>query len=907
MKTVPCLDASLSKVQVFATLQQSGQDLSIKVTIQPGLSLNHMVWAELIYGNTKLLNQNQKDALWKFDMRYQDHSCILKRALFHLSETTGDLNYFINPLKYFAQVLIENGIDDMEMKKGIQPFRTASGLINFLSSAEDLFLCDILTRQEYATLVNDVFEEQPLIEALYNVFQNPRILDMKNAENHIHLDDLLRMATNYYYVQEDWSMLKTNTSKVVCDDELINFLGGKYLHDQTGVLFEQVYHEDQEEVTSSAISSKANLFEHNQHGLDDCNINDVPYKKIWIVGNDQTDVLFAQVYRHVEVIDFLGGKYLLPRFHPKPCCVELEGEMKASWGADELGGVGDEVQEGYDFEDTCPSLQDVFVKLSAMYTLFGAIQEKECGIGVAAANALMSLSGFPSISNVLTRLGDFFLKSLVGLLCVASWIPALLSDANVGTLLLNSEYFKDDTSSAKDVDKSDKGTTIKKEHPQTSTVNLKVTSTKFNRNPFSATIQFLMLSGLIICQAGKDTIRNEEPRIRNDEQTMQTTDDSDTKHIRHGFTHGSVNNQDFANAFKDVAKSKSNLRTHTLKNDLKDALSELDDGLMFGLSDEIDKTLSEIRRYSPDDIEGAPKALRASSLALSQIKDYISNSDAIASMPSSFQTLFNTVLQELNTAETQVEIVEGLISKYYIPDESKSKSDATTAVSRQRVLSGPNSSSKKTKYDLGISRADYHLRARNRAMQPCHNIDNVFGHQQGYHGARHSRSNGGRHRRLVDDNTTCASIDEGKHKEEQCLRLAACARNYNLYDMFVFFFGDDINFDTGIVSEDEKITAYDEIKLVDKLTNITSLSGEILNNITGNISNFIGPGDKCDQLLQQFHRFDEGLSLAGKWAGGSVTGVCRGWGTSKVRTLMDEMIYPGLQWSSETHFDLAAT
>ncbi len=86
-----------------------------------------------------------------------------------------------------------------------------------------------------------------------------------------------------------------------------------------------------------------------------------------------------------------------------------------------------------------------------------------------------------------------------------------------------------------------------------------------------------------------------------------------------------------------------------------------------------------------------------------------------------------------------------------------------------------------------FSQAYYHLRARNRVMQTHHNIDNAFGHQQGYHGARHSRSNGGRHRRLVDDDTKCASIDEAQHKEEQCLRLAACAQNYNLYDMFVFF------------------------------------------------------------------------------------------------------------------------
>jgi hypothetical protein len=86
---------------------------------------------------------------------------------------------------------------------------------------------------------------------------------------------------------------------------------------------------------------------------------------------------------------------------------------------------------------------------------------------------------------------------------VASWIPALLPDANVGTLLLNSEYFKGDTSSEKDFDKSDKRTTVKKEHPKTTTVNLKATSTKFNRNPFSVLIQVLTLSGLIMCQAGK--------------------------------------------------------------------------------------------------------------------------------------------------------------------------------------------------------------------------------------------------------------------------------------------------------------------------------------------------------------------------------------------------------------------
>ena len=48
----------------------------------------------------------------------------------------------------------------------------------------------------------------------------------------------------------------------------------------------------------------------------------------------------------------------------------------------------------------------------------------------------------------------------------------------------------------------------------------------------------------------------------------------------------------------------------------------------------------------------------------------------------------------------------------------------------------------------------------------------------------------------------------------------------------------------------------------------------------------VKPGNLCDQLLQKFHRVDEEISIQGKWQGGSVTGVCRGWGTSKVRSIV---------------------
>ena len=50
-------------------------------------------------------------------------------------------------------------------------------------------------------------------------------------------------------------------------------------------------------------------------------------------------------------------------------------------------------------------------------------------------------------------------------------------------------------------------------------------------------------------------------------------------------------------------------------------------------------------------------------------------------------------------------------------------------------------------------------------------------------------------------------------------------------------------------------------------------------------------GCACDELLQQFHRYDEGIGIDGKWGGGSVTGVCRGWGSTKVRTKSCHLLF----------------
>ena len=61
--------------------------------------------------------------------------------------------------------------------------------------------------------------------------------------------------------------------------------------------------------------------------------------------------------------------------------------------------------------------------------------------------------------------------------------------------------------------------------------------------------------------------------------------------------------------------------------------------------------------------------------------------------------------------------------------------------------------------------------------------------------------------------------------------------------------------------------------------------GDEVYNLKPGSEHILGAGGECDQPLQEFHRFDESLSIQGKWQGGSVTGVCRGWGTPKVSYL----------------------
>ena len=134
------------------------------------------------------------------------------------SESTGDLKYFVNGLKYFADILIKDGDDAIKITQENQPLRTIPGLMNFVESAEDLFDSKDLTRQEHATLVIAIFAGHTMIEALQHLFQNLRFHfectpDEFHAENSFHLRDLVRFAKKLgLRMPQDSSMLKKPSS-----------------------------------------------------------------------------------------------------------------------------------------------------------------------------------------------------------------------------------------------------------------------------------------------------------------------------------------------------------------------------------------------------------------------------------------------------------------------------------------------------------------------------------------------------------------------------------------------------------------------------------------------------------------------------------------------------------------------
>ena len=209
------------------------------------------------------------------------------------------------------------------------------------------------------------------------------------------------------------------------------------------------------------------------------------------------------------------------------------------------------------------------------------------------------------------------------------------------------------------------------------------------------------------------------------------------------------------------------------------------------------------------------KTLSASVHAFSLIKDRMTDPQLILSLPRYYQPMFKTIHQEIISVEKHMKKLDEYISKYGggsddgdggggdLDDETRSD----IIIPSRRILKGSKKDTSTSKlhpkkYNRKLSKADYHSRTKNRQPYGDTNglghqssLNHNDPHQQGYHGARTSRQeSSGPSRRLqqqtnsTSSSSVCVDPDQKERKTEQCLRLAACAINYSLYDMFVFFF-----------------------------------------------------------------------------------------------------------------------
>jgi hypothetical protein len=238
------------------------------------------------------------------------------------------------------------------------------------------------------------------------------------------------------------------------------------------------------------------------------------------------------------------------------------------------------------------------------------------------------------------------------------------------------------------------------------------------------------------------------------------------------------------------------------------AFTDVNEEQMVATMTTVNEILNSLRQYSPKDIDNIQEVFHASAMAIMFLKDQLASLQPMPSALLSMEPLLSTLALELTNAESHLKGIEGFVPKQYARTETKAVASVGTG---RRILSSQHESSpKKYSRQSSISTADYYLRAQSRHLQRGNDIGKSYESQQGYHPARQSRRDmgGQRHRRMNHDDGQCApppgdSTYGKQSKQEQCLRLAECSVNYNLYDLFVYFFGDDIDFDTGSI--DDKI------------------------------------------------------------------------------------------------------
>jgi hypothetical protein len=131
------------------------------------------------------------------------------------------------------------------------------------------------------------------------------------------------------------------------------------------------------------------------------------------------------------------------------------------------------------------------------------------------------------------------------------------------------------------------------------------------------------------------------------------------------------------------------------------------------------------------------------------------------------------------------------------------------------------------------------------------------------------------------------NLFRGEEKKDQCELLIECVEAMSLYDIVIFFYQDDINFEDGTFDND--ITEYDEANhptrgfsrgIMAKYLQIRTRLAQAKIQTSRTDGFFPFPRDQCDLLLREFHFTVESefgpLSYAG-----NVTNVCIAQGTTQ--------------------------
>jgi hypothetical protein len=138
--------------------------------------------------------------------------------------------------------------------------------------------------------------------------------------------------------------------------------------------------------------------------------------------------------------------------------------------------------------------------------------------------------------------------------------------------------------------------------------------------------------------------------------------------------------------------------------------------------------------------------------------------------------------------------------------------------------------------------------------------------------------------------------DDYGSRKSQCGLLVGCVNQMSLYDLVIYNYFDNIDFDSGEI--DDNVVQFDDDDLLKKAVKIAGLAK------AAELSGFTDTA-KCDALLVEFHRAEE-TDFGFKWKGGVVTEVCLASGTTqyvKLEEIRDKLGENGVKYARYIFLD----